>query len=378
MRRPAFTTALGLGLLCTAAQAQDAARGAQLYRELPGNPGVGSCLSCHGDPANNRNSVLRGAVGGGWIARTITAVGAMGYLRQHLTEADLADVSAYLATVAPAGQVALLPAPWPVSEDFGLQQMGTRAAERPILLRNLQTREISLGAVVSEDPQTFPLRHDCPLTLPPLQQCTLRVAFAPQQVGLLTSRYQVLDSGGRVLRSGGLQGEGSAAAAPALQWAAGTPALLDFDRVSVGGERTLALTLINPGMQPVNLSRLRANGAGAARFAVEAPCLDAGRLELGAPCAVTLRYRPVAAERDEAWLEMGATAGHAPTVRLLGLGEAAPAPAPPPPAPAPQPTPAPAPAASSGGGSGSPLFALALLLAAACAKKRPQAKRVGP
>jgi hypothetical protein len=43
----------------------------------------------------------------------------MGYLRQYLTEADLADISAYLATVAPAGAVELLPATWPSGEEFG-------------------------------------------------------------------------------------------------------------------------------------------------------------------------------------------------------------------------------------------------------------------
>lgn len=357
-------TLLALGLAVAPALAQDAPRGAQLYRELPGNPGVGSCVSCHGDPANNRNSVLRGAVGAGWIARTITAVGAMGYLRQHLTEADLADLSAYLATVAPAGQVELLPSPWPVSEDFGAQQLGTRAPERILLLRNLLTREISLGAIVSEDPQTFPLRHDCPLTLPPLQQCSLHVVFAPQRLGVQTSRYQVLDSGGRLLRSGGLQGEGSAAALPSLQWAAGTPAQLDFDRVAVGGERSLPLTLLNPGAQAVPLARLRANGAGAARFALESACLDAGRIEAGARCAVTVRFRPSAAERFEAWTEMSAGASHAPTVRLLGFGEAAPAPAPRPPAPIP------APAAGSGGGSSAPAWLLALFVVALGVRRR--------
>lgn len=351
------------GLAAAGVQAQDAARGEQLYRALPGNPGVGSCISCHGDPANNRNSVLRGAAGGGWISRTVGAVGVMGYLRQHLSESDLADISAYLATVAPAGQVELLPAPWPVSEDFGAQLLGTRAPERLIRVRNLLTRDIALGALLSDDPQTFPVRHDCPLSLPPLQQCQLWVGFAPQAPGSASSRYRIVDRGGALLRSGALQGEGVSALPPALRWATGTTDLLDFDRVRVDAERSLRLVLHNAAPQAVPLTRLRANGPGAARFAVQGGCLDAQRIEAGGDCEISVRYRPTAAERHEAWLEMSASgAQHAPTVRLLGLGEAA---ASPPPTPAPTPSPPPAAAPSGGGGASlSWHWLLALLLTA--------------
>jgi len=349
------------------ALSQSAPRGEQLYRALPGSTALGSCISCHGDPANNRNSVLRGGSGGPWIARTINAVGVMGYLRQYLTEADLADISAYLATVAPAGAVELLPATWPSGEEFGEQQVGSESGVRIIFIRNFQSRDIALGGVLSDNPQAFPLSHDCPLTLPPLQQCQAQIRFRPQQLGISTSQFRVLDSGGRLLRSGPLTGTGIAQAAPALRWDTGTPLLLDFDRVTVEGSRQLSLQLLNPSTQAVSLTRLRANGPGAARFSVEAPCLTSGRLEAGARCTVDIRFKPTQLERSEAWLEMGATASHAPTVRLTGIGEAAPPPPPPPPpAPAPSPAPAPAPTpgnASGGGGSSSPLWLLALALA---------------
>jgi cytochrome c553 len=347
------------------ALSQSAPRGEQLYRALPGSTALGSCISCHGDPANNRNSVLRGGSGGPWIARTINAVGVMGYLRQYLTEADLADIAAYLATVAPAGAVELLPATWPSGEEFGEQQVGSESGVRIIFIRNFQSRDIALGGVLSDNPQAFPLSHDCPLTLPPLQQCQAQLRFRPQQLGISTSQFRVLDSGGRLLRSGPLAGTGIAQAAPALRWDTGTPLLLDFDRVALDGSRQLSLQLLNPSTQAVSLTRLRANGPGAARFSVEAPCLTSGRLEAGARCTVDIRFKPTQLERSEAWLEMGATASHAPTVRLTGIGEAAPPPPPPAPAPSPAPAPAPTPGNASGGGGGgssSPLWLLALAL----------------
>lgn len=100
------------------AQAQSAARGQSLYGALPGVPGLGSCVACHGDPALNLNGVLRGGAGAGLISRTIMAVGAMGYLRQFLGEGDLADIAAYLAAVS--AQEGQRPAPQvgPTDRDF--------------------------------------------------------------------------------------------------------------------------------------------------------------------------------------------------------------------------------------------------------------------
>jgi cytochrome c553 len=164
----------------TTAEAQDASRGGALYRTLPSSPAAGSCISCHGEPVNNRNSVLRGAAVGAVIARTITAVGAMGYLRQYLADADLADIAAYLATVLPAGPIDALPDLSPTADHFGAHAVGTQSGERTLLLRNRQPRsDLSIGAVISADIDQFPLRHDCPLALPPLGQCGIQVGFRP-------------------------------------------------------------------------------------------------------------------------------------------------------------------------------------------------------
>jgi mono/diheme cytochrome c family protein len=117
--------ALLLALTPCFADAQDAARGEALYRALPSNPGGGQCISCHGEPINNRNSVLRGGVGAALISRTMAAVGAMSYLRQVLTDADLADIAAYPASVVPTGAIDTLPELSPTTDQFGAQLVGT-------------------------------------------------------------------------------------------------------------------------------------------------------------------------------------------------------------------------------------------------------------
>ena len=321
----AVLAALAGPLGISSAKAQDATRGVALYRSLPGQPGVGSCISCHGEPVNNRNSVLRGAAGPELISKTIAAVSAMGYLRQYLAEGDLADISAYLATIVPAGPVDLLPDLWPTSDEFGAQLVGTQSVPRVLLIRNLLRRsEIAIGAVRSSDPITFPMQHDCPISLPPLGQCRATAWFWPQLVGPVSASFTVVDSGGRVLREGNLAGTGAPQQPPALAWSAETPLPIDFGQVPVGQAVQRVLTLVNTTAAVVTLSRLRVTGPNASRFTLQAPCGEVDRLEAGAVCPVTLGFAPSAAGRVEGWIELVSDARNAPLVRVAAAGIAVP------------------------------------------------------
>jgi mono/diheme cytochrome c family protein len=359
-----------LALAAPLGRAQDATRGAALYRALPGDPGVGSCTGCHGEPLDNRNSVLRGAAGGPLIARTINAVGAMGYLRQYLGEPELADIAAYLASVVPAGALEVLPAPWPTGHDFGLHEVGTQAPERSMVVRNLQPRgEIAIGAVVSSDVLAFPLQHDCPLALPPLGQCLVRTAFRPQAEGAAAARWDVLDTGGRPLRGGTLRGHGGTTPAPALAWDGDVPAgeLIDFGRVAPGARATRRFALVNPGPRAVTVTRLRATGPDAARFTLAGACATNAaapgpvRLEAGARCALELTFAPAQAGRAEGWIELEADARNAPPLRLQGQGAVA---QPPPPLDEPATPP------GAGAGASAPAFLVGLALAIAMLRRR--------
>lgn len=308
---------------CTAG-AQDAVRGAALYRELPGQPAVGSCISCHGEPVNNRNSVLRGAAGSDLISKTIAAVARMGFLRQYLSDADLGDISAYLATIVPAGPLDLLPEPWPTADDFGAQLVGTQSAARAVLIRNLQPRtDITIGAVLSADPLVFPVQHNCPVSLPPLGQCTATTWFRPQGAGPAVAKFSVVDTGGRVLREGVLTGTGVPSAPPVLAWSTNTPALVDFGQVSVGQAARREVTLLNTSAAGVALATLRITGPNASRFTLDARCAPAGRLDGMASCDVAIGFAPSSAGRSEGWIEIVSDASNAPLVRIAAAGVAA-------------------------------------------------------
>ena len=341
------------------AQAQDAVRGTALYRTLPGEPGVGSCFSCHGEPVNNRNSVLRGAGGASVIARTIGAVGAMGYLRQYLSDADLADIAAYLATIVPAGPIESLPDLWPTADAFGAQLVGTVSPPREILVRNRRsTGEQPIGAVVSTDPVQWLLDHDCPIALPPQGQCRIRVAFRPAGVGPVTGGFGVYDSGGALLRSGALGGLGVADVPAELAWDESPD--FAFGRVELGSTALRMAVLVNRSPTvPVELERLRVTGPGASRYRLEADCLASRYIEPGGRCTVQLVFAPTTAGLAEGWIEIESDARNAPLARASAPGVAAPAD----PAPPPQTTTPP------GGGAVGRLW-LALLVAALVALRR--------
>jgi cytochrome c553 len=365
---PRCGVALLLVLAPWCAQAQDAARGDALYRALPGNPGVGSCISCHGEPVNNRNSVLRGGVGAALISRTITAVGAMGYLRQVLTDADLGDIAAYLASIVPAGAIDTLPELSPTTDQFGAQLVGTQSAERVLLLRNrLPRNDISIGAVLSTDAAQFPLQHDCPLALPPLAQCHIRVAFRPTAAGAVSAGLSVVDSAGALLRSGVLAGQGVEQAPPRLDWR--EPPALAFGNVSVGASAERTARLVNPSASPVQLQRLRLTGPNASRFLLAADCAAPALLPAQGVCELRVRFAPSTAGLAEAWVEIESDASNAPLARVSASGVNA--------AQEPTPPPSPPPPPPEGGGGATSLAWLALLSAAVAALSKPLRCRSG-
>lgn len=327
----ARSSLLGAVALCAAGAvaAQDAVRGSQIYRALPGDPGVGSCISCHGEPANNRNSVLRGAGGASVISRTIGAVGAMGYLRQYLADADLADIAAYLGTVAPPGMLEAAPDIVPTADHFGAQAVGTQSSEREVLVRNRQPRgDMSIGAVLGSDEAQFPLRHDCPLALPPLGECRIRIAFRPAAAGPQSATFRIVDSGGQTVRIGAVAGTGTTGAAGALAWQS-TPDFA-FGPVASGVQITRRAVLANPSPQAATLTRLRVTGPNASRFSLDSDCPAGSRVEAGASCELRLSFVPSQLGLVEGWIEIESDAANAPLARVSATGVAAPAREPPP------------------------------------------------
>lgn len=112
---PAFSAFILTSLVfaCNGAVAQDAARGAQLFDDTRGVTGkpVANCVSCHADLMTLREMItnrgvrpddaraVRRLVERALAGARAGATGAKSQFRGVLTEQDIADLAAYIASV---------------------------------------------------------------------------------------------------------------------------------------------------------------------------------------------------------------------------------------------------------------------------------------
>jgi cytochrome c553 len=357
----------GLALLASApVLAQDAARGALLYLQLPG--GVASCVECHGpDPLGNRNRLLNAAGGPGFITEAISKAAAMGYLRTVLSDTDRGDLSAYLARVnALEGASAVV---WPRTVEFGRVAQGAAGLESRVAYTNLGVSAVSVAPRLV-NAEGLSLRHDCPPALAPGATCTAFVALATGEAGPRRGALVWDGEGGPVPQWVGLSGQVLSAPAGGLgvlvadlpqdslqlDAAADTMAVREFSFVNAG---TAALTLGAPALTGPGAAAFSLNGSSCAAAVVLAP---------SARCTVRLSARAPAQGQAQAQLQWRNDGTHPAPLRLAVqalAGTVPPAPPPvtppaPPPMPAPSPpvaapSPAPAPVtptAPAGGGGG--------------------------
>ena len=324
-------------------RAQDAMRGAGLYLQLPGN--LASCVSCHGpDPAANRNNLLRAAGQPVILLKTLNAVGVMGYLKLALSDPDIADLSAYLDTVARAATDASRSV-WPRTIEFGDLGLGEVSPEHTVRLRNLSA--VPLTAVAPRlVAGRFELRHDCPVALAPGASCSAHVrAFAP------AAGQQAVDAlvwGGPSGAVVGLSVRGAPGLVARLVL---DPAALDMGPAEVGTVVTRSVRLLNAGTAEATLGVATLTGPTAGAFSTDGRCPAATVLAPGNACTLDLRWRAGAAVAYDAVLQWRGDGTNPAPMRLQALGTPASVSADPPPAPPPAvPPPAEPPTAAGGGG----------------------------
>lgn len=320
--------------LLSPARAQDAARGAGLYLQLPGN--LASCVSCHGpDPAANRNNLLRAAGQPVVLLKTLNAIGVMGYLKGALSDADVADLSAYLDTVLrtasnPTRSV------WPRSIEFGELGLGEVSPEHTLRLRNLSAAPLT-GVTPRLVTGHFELRHDCPASLAPGATCSAHVrAFAPAAGQQAVDALVWGDGQGAVV---GLSARGATGPVARLVL---DPAVLDLGSAEVGQLVTRRVRVVNAGTADATLGVSTLTGPTAGAFSTDGRCPPATVLSPGTACVLDLRWRAGAAVPYDALLQWRSDGTQPAPMRLQALGTAAAVPADPPPAEPP--------AAGGGGG----------------------------
>lgn len=316
-----FLAAGVLALTAPAAAAPDALRGAGLYLQLPG--GLAACVSCHGpDPAANRNNLLRAAGQPLVLLKALNAIGVMGYLKSELSDADIADLSAYLDTVSRTANDASSTV-WPRTVEFGTLPPGAASPEHSVWLRNLTDQPLP-GVAPRVAGGRLALRHDCPATLPPGALCSASVrALAPLAGG---SVADVLVWGGASMAVVGLSARGAVGPVAQLSF---DPASLDWGVSAVGNSVSMRLRLLNAGTADATLGVATFTGPTAGAFSTDGSCAAGTVLLPGTACTVDLRWRVGAAVAYEAALQWRSDGSNPAPLRLVAMGLPASAPLPP-------------------------------------------------
>lgn len=346
------------GLFTAEVQAQlsgDAARGARLYLGLPG--GENSCVECHGpDPGQNRNRLLFAAQGPAAISLAITKAAPMGYLRELLGEADLADLAAYLAIVNALVQDDAEQQVWPWGLEFGRRLAG-ETAEHTVQLLNNAAQPLALSPSLQSwpgDVGQLALAHDCPVLLPTGQSCSATVRLTTGAIGRVQAslRWQAAGLGGRAPVGISAQVVDGATPLGRATLAETAPAVLAL-RARPGQAAVAEHELVNTGNASLSLGTPAITGPGQTAFALAAggnACVAGQVLPPQGRCTLRISATAPAVGTRMAVLQWRNDARHLPPWTLVveadGLAAPAPAPAPPPPAPAPPPPPAPPPVAS--------------------------------
>lgn len=340
-----FRLRLGLvaSLLAGPAAAQDPARGAMLYLQLPG--GQPSCVECHGpDPQGDRNRLLTAASGPGTIALAITKVGAMGYLGGLLDERDRNDLSAYLARVNALQAASVVV--WPRVLEFGRVGAGAVVPEQAVRLLNAGAQAVAVQPTLGSA-AGLSLRHDCPPLLAPAAACTAHVALSSAEVGRRTTALQWLGDADGLPQWTGVIAKVEPAAAGALVADLPGPALT---LQAAPGQTVVAeVALVNAGVAALSLGAAVITGPGAAAFSLAgSACSISLVLQPGERCRARITAIAPSAGRGTALLQWRTDGANLPPLQLQVLADGAPvhsAPPAPPAAPSlsPSPTPAPAP-----------------------------------
>ena len=322
-------------LLAGPAAAQDAARGAALYLQLPG--GQPSCVECHGpDPQGNRNRLLTAAGGPAVIALAITKVGAMGYLGELLDARDRADLSAYLARVNVLDTAPLLV--WPRVLEFGRVGVGAAVPEQSVRLLNAGAQAVAVLPALAAA-AGFSLRHDCPPLLAPAAACTAQVALSTAEPARRTTALQWRGDVDGLPQWIGLQASVEPAAAGALVADLPGPNPGLTLQAAPGQPVVAEVWMVNAGIAALSLGAAVITGPGAAAFSLAgSACSTALLLQPGERCRARITATAAAAGRRAAVLQWRTDGANLPPLPLEVVADSTVAPAPAPSQPPASPT----------------------------------------
>lgn len=319
------------------ASAQDAANGQQLYSASVVS-GKQSCSNsaCHGSlPGNPQNRIVTGT-SAPKIKTALGGVGQMNFLSGKLTDSQINDIAAYIASTlgGTPTYIAISGAPSvsvsPGSVRFASQNIGTTSAGQAIVVSNAAGASGALmisGIDLTSGSDFAVSGGTCAVgtSVSVGASCSITVQFKPTAAGArmasLTIRHN--GSGGSSIVS--LSGT-AVDQSPAMSV---SPTSLSFSRVVGNVAPAQRVTVSSTGTAPLLLSSLSLDGAQPGDFSIDpsSTCSAGGSVASGSNCVVWVKFKPTAQGARSARLSIVHNAAGSPaTVSLNGTGNSAPQP----------------------------------------------------
>lgn len=331
MRTLILAAALTLAPFLT--HAQDAANGQALYTNAV-VAGKQSCSSsaCHGAlPGNPQNRIANGTSASN-IKGALANTSQMSFLAGHLTDAQLNDLSAYIAGKlggAPSYlTVAAAPSPSvsPTSVSFASQTLRSASAAQAVTVSNAGSASAALvlgtiGTTAGSDYTVSGGTCASGTSLAAGASCTVSVTFTPTVAGTRSGTLSIAHNGSAGASAVSLTGTG-VDNSPTITVA---PAQLSFTQTVGATSDPLRVTISSGGTADLVLSSIALSGANAGDYAITpgSTCSAGSTLISGSNCYIELRFTPTATGTRSATLSIQHNAGaNASTVALTGQGNA--------------------------------------------------------
>ena len=240
-----------------------------------------------------------------------------------VSEADRADVTAFLGNVVRINSPTAALRVWPVTLDFGQVPLGGNSARQFVRITNPSSgAAVALSPIVASNPAVA-LTHDCPASLAPGAACEVDVALRPNASGLVRGAVAINSPALTQPMVVGLIGYGASGPSSQLAWQLASPEVrLEGEKGGMPLRRTLTLT--NPGIMPAVLALTSITGPNASQFKVESGCAAGSVLQAGTQCELTLSYTPSQLAESKAVLQLRSDQGNPAALRLDGMAAAPP------------------------------------------------------
>ena len=234
-----------------------------------------------------------------------------------MSDADRADLAAFLGSVARLNAPEAAVRAWPISLEFGQVGVGVRSATQSIRLSNPSlSRALTVEPPRATEP-TLSLSHDCPASLPPLAFCDVKVALQPVAQGPIRAAVDIGTSAFTSPVVVGVLASGAATSPSALAWRLEAQTAR-FEALSAAPVRRV-IPLFNPGPLPAVIGVASIVGPGASNFRIDSGCAAGSVLVAGTTCDIAVTYEPDLRPMVLATLQLRSDQGNPASVLLEGV-----------------------------------------------------------